>query len=347
MSASAVYEIRDLKHGYGQGFMLDIPSLLIERGKSYGFVGPNGSGKSTLLRMLAFIDEPYEGTIHFHGNKYVKDTDHVPEERAGQAAVTMLLQEPYLFRRSVFENVAYGLRVRKVKKGLREKVYESLTMVGLDPHTFAHRKWSELSGGEAQRIAFAARLVLKPSVLILDEPTASVDRTSAGLIKETIKMVKKQFLSTLLIASHDLVWLHEVSDVILRMHEGLIVGSEEENYIPGPWSPEPDGLWGKTLSNGQRIRALKPPSPHSIALLDTVSTIVTTERPDHLSAQNVLTGRLVHMYTFENTESVKLDVQVADLSLNTTVTRTAVRSLGLMPGMGVWVVFKASSLRWQ
>jgi tungstate transport system ATP-binding protein len=259
----------------------------------------------------------------------------------------MLLQEPYLFKRSVFENVAYGLRVRKVKEGVRERVYQSLIMVGLDPDTFVHRKWSELSGGEAQRIALAARLVLRPSILILDEPTASVDRMSAGLIKETIKKVKKQFLSTLLIASHDLVWLHEVSDVVLRMHEGLIVGSEEENHIPGPWSPEPDGLWGKVLSDGQRIRALKPPSPHSIALIDTVSTIVTTECPEHISAQNILFGRLMHMFTSENTEAVKLDIQIADLSLNAAVTRTAVCSLGLMPGLSVWVVFKASSLRWQ
>jgi tungstate transport system ATP-binding protein len=343
MPASTVYEIHELKRRYGQGFMLDIPSLVIDRGKSYGFVGPNGSGKSTLLRILAFIDEQDEGVIRFHEGA----ADHSTELENENASVTMLLQEPYLFKRSVFENVAYGLRVRKVKRDVRERVNESLSMVGLDHRTFAHRKWSELSGGEAQRVALAARLVLRPSVLILDEPTASVDRMSAQLIKETINVVKKRFLSTLLIASHDLVWLHEVSDVILRMHEGLIVGSEEENYIPGLWNPEPDGLWSKTLADGQRIRALRPPSPHSIALLNATSTIVTTERPGHLSAQNVLTGRLVHMYTFENSESVKLDVQVADLSLNTTVTRAAVRSLGLMPGMNVWVVFKASSLQWQ
>jgi tungstate transport system ATP-binding protein len=318
--------------------LLDIPSLIIERGKSYGFVGPNGSGKSTLLRMLAFIDEPDEGTIRFYEKDHTGDTGFLNVDRTRRASVTMLLQEPYLFKRSVFENVAYGLRARGMIKGLRERVNESLDMVGLDPGTFAHRKWSELSGGEAQRIALAARLALKPAVLLLDEPTASVDRVSAQLIKETIRVVRKEYMSTLLIASHDLVWLHEVSDEILRMHEGLIMGSEEDNFIPGPWSPEADG---------QRVRALKPPSPHSIALLNTTSTIVTTEHPDHLSAQNILSGRLMHMYTFENSERVKLDIQVTNLSLNATVTRAAVRSLGLMPGLDVWVVFKASSLLWQ
>jgi len=347
MYTSAVFEIKNLKRQYGQGFLLDIPSLVIERGKSYGFVGPNGSGKSTLLRMLAFIDEPDEGTIRYHGNDSMGERGYVTEDRTIRVSVTMLLQEPYLLKRSVFENVAYGLRTRGMRRGLRERVYESLNMIGLNPETFSHRKWSELSGGESQRVALAARLVLKPEVLILDEPTASVDRVSAHLIKEAIKVVRKNYMSTLLIASHDLVWLHEVSDEILRMHEGLIMGSEEDNFITGPWSLEDDGLWSTTLHDGQQIRALKPPSPTSIALLNTVSTIVTTERPDHLSAQNILAGRLMHIYTFENSERVKLDIQVANLSLNATVTRAAVRALGLMPGLDVWVVFKASSLQWQ
>jgi tungstate transport system ATP-binding protein len=350
MDRYTVYDIKNLKRRYGQGFLLDIPSLSIERNRSYGFVGPNGSGKSTLLRILAFIDEPDEGTIRFfekNSENDMRPADSMSNAKQNRIPVTMLLQEPYLFKRSVFENVAYGLRVQGIRRGLRERVHESLHLVGLDPHNFAHRKWSELSGGEAQRVALAARLALKPDVLILDEPTASVDRVSAHLIKETIKVVRREYLSTLLIASHDLIWLHEVSDEILKMHEGFIIGSEQDNFIPGHWSPDPDGLWSTGLADGQRIRVLKPPAEDSIALLDTTDTIVTTRQPDHLSAQNILAGRLLHMYTFENTERVKLDIQVANLSLTSTVTRAAVSSLGLMPGLNVWVVFKASSVQWQ
>jgi tungstate transport system ATP-binding protein len=346
-SSSAAYEIRNLRHRYRQGFLLDIPSLTLDRDKSYGFMGPNGSGKSTLLRMLAFIDEPDEGSIHLHRNGFADTPLSRTEKREERAEVTMLLQEPFLLRRSVYENVAYGLRIRGQKREMREKVYEALNMVGLDPAVFAHRRSSELSGGEAQRVALAARLVLKPDILILDEPTASVDRVSAQMIREAIGRVRDTYRSTLLVASHDLVWLHEVSDEILKMHEGIIVGSEEDNFIPGPWSPGESGLWYTILADGRSIWALKPPSSNSIALLSTVSTIVTTKRPDHVSAQNVLSGRLVHMYTVENSERVELDVQVSDLSLNATVTRKAVGTLGLMPGMEVWVVFKASSLQWQ
>ncbi len=347
MNNNIIYEVKDLKRRYGEGFMLDIPYLKIERGKSYGIVGPNGSGKSTLLRILAFIDRHYEGRVRFYQDGSPADSFKANYDNIKGATVTMLLQEPYLLKRSVFENIAYGLRVRGIRKNIHERINESLSMVGLDPGIFAHRKWSELSGGESQRIALAARLVLKPAVLILDEPTASVDRVSAQVIKETIRNVRMNYMTTLIIATHDLLWLHEVGDAILKMHEGHIMGSGEENFIMGPWTVEKDGLWSRSLDDGQKIMVLPPSGQSTNALLDPTSIIITTERPDHISAQNILSGRLVHMFTFEQSERVKLDVQVSNISLICSVTRKAVSSLGLLPGLEVWVVFKASSLQWQ
>jgi tungstate transport system ATP-binding protein len=347
MNSNILYEIKDLKRRYGEGFVLDIPYLKFERDKSYGLVGPNGSGKSTLLRILAFIDRQDEGTLLFYENNSTVNSEGANFDQISSATVTMLLQEPYLLKRSVFENIAYGLRVRGVKKNIRERISESLYMVGLEPGIFSHRKWSALSGGEAQRVALAARLVLEPSVLILDEPTASVDRVSAQIIKETIRDVRMKYRTTLIIATHDLVWLHEVGDEILKMNQGRIIGSAEENFITGPWTSSPDGLWSTKLSDGQRIVALPPEEERQIARLDSTNIIITTGRPVHISAQNILSGRLVHMYTFEHSERVKLDVQVSELSLICSITRKAARSLGLLPGLEVWVIFKASSLQWQ
>ena len=198
MNNNILYEIKGLRRRYGQGFVLDIPYLKIERDKSYGIVGPNGSGKSTLLRILAFIDRQDEGTVWFNQNIPSGDGSKSKSGRIKGAGVTMLLQEPYLLKRSVYENIAYGLRVQGIRQNIREKVNKSLSMVGLDHSIFSHRKWSELSGGEAQRIALAARLVLEPAVLILDEPTASVDRVSAQIIKDTIKKVRKEQMTTLI-----------------------------------------------------------------------------------------------------------------------------------------------------
>ena len=88
-----------------------------------------------------------------------------------------------LKKRTVYKNIAYGLKVRGDRDNLTQSVHDALNMVGLDPDAFAQRQWDELSGGEAQRVALAARLVLKPRVLLLDEPTASVDAASSELIR--------------------------------------------------------------------------------------------------------------------------------------------------------------------
>ena len=100
------YELRNIRHGYGQEFVLDVPELTVEKGISLGLVGPNGCGKSTLLRLLAFLEEPNSGDILFE--KMTTDADYASLRKQ----VTLVLQEPYLLKRSVFDNVAYGLRVR-------------------------------------------------------------------------------------------------------------------------------------------------------------------------------------------------------------------------------------------
>lgn len=110
-----LYEIKDLKFRYGDRFELDIPDLIIESGSSVGLMGPNGGGKSTLLKILSFIEAPDEGTITFEG------TPITGNETGSKRNITILLQDPYLLKRSVFDNVAYGLKIRNEKSNLRKK----------------------------------------------------------------------------------------------------------------------------------------------------------------------------------------------------------------------------------
>ncbi|NDV20027.1 ATP-binding cassette domain-containing protein [Pseudodesulfovibrio sp. JC047] len=196
--------------------VLHIDSLEIEQGAIIGLAGPNGSGKSTLLRLLAFLDAPTSGTIAFMGN----ETSNTPGPVHRQ--VTLLVQEPYLLKRTVHANVAYGLKVRK-KSDMTTKVHNALTQVGLAPESFASRQWFELSGGEAQRVALAARLVLKPKVLLMDEPTASLDTQSATRIREAALKARTDNGTSLVVASHDLNWLDKVSDRIIYLDHGSIV----------------------------------------------------------------------------------------------------------------------------
>ena len=213
-----IYELLNLRCLYKERLALDIPHLAIERGSSVGLVGRNGSGKSTLLRILAFL-QPYEGVMKFCG-----DTN---PNRNEKRKVTLLLQEPFLLRRSVFENVAYGLRLREIPNSeIKTRTEKVLASVGLEPENFAHRQWYALSGGESQRVALASRLVLEPDVLLLDEPTANVDEESSILINNVLVKVRERG-TTIIIASHDITWLNELinseKDRILTMRGGKIL----------------------------------------------------------------------------------------------------------------------------
>ena len=210
-----LYEIRDLVCAYGDEPVLHIDRLDISSDGPTAFVGHNGSGKSTLLKALAFLLKPAAGTIRFLGNS--------TEEREGELRreVTLLLQEPYLLRRSVFENVAYGLRVRGDTNRLADRVAEALEMVGLSPD-FGAREWYMLSGGESRRVALASRLVLRTKVLLLDEPTANVDEENALLMGRVIREAWEKWGTVSLIASHDIQWLDGVCGRRICMRRGRI-----------------------------------------------------------------------------------------------------------------------------
>jgi tungstate transport system ATP-binding protein len=346
MNETSLYRITNLVYRYENGrFLLRIPEFTISRGASVGIVGPNGGGKTTLLKILALLAEPGEGAVYFDGTNIDKASNEM------KRSVTMLLQEPYLLKRTVFENVAYGLKVRNEKVGLREKVHRALALVGLPPEEFARRRWHQLSGGEAQRVALASRLILNPRVLILDEPTASVDQRSAVLIKEAINAMRDQFNTTLIVASHDLVWLNTVADKIYRAYEGRITGLASDNVIEGPWEPAPDGLWKTSLPGGQVIIAASPPdNPAAKALLDPsdiiLSTTQSTER-DCLSARNCMQGTVTMLSHENHSGKVLASIDMGSVSLTSRITRSAAESLHILPGTAVLIIFKASSLRWE
>lgn len=210
-----IISLNRIRQTFSGRTVLSIDELDIQPGEIIGLAGPNGSGKSTLLRLLAFLDAPTSGEMMFMGMK----TPNKPG--AVHRQVTLLVQEPYLLKRSVHANVAYGLKVRK-KSDTTTKVHNALVQVGLEPESFSERQWFELSGGEAQRVALAARLVLKPKVLLMDEPTASLDMKSARLIREAALKAREQNKTSLVIASHDLPWLTEVSDKTIHLERGEI-----------------------------------------------------------------------------------------------------------------------------
>ncbi|WP_031479940.1 energy-coupling factor ABC transporter ATP-binding protein [Maridesulfovibrio frigidus] len=210
-----LYQLSNVTQSYAGKTVLNVSDFSIPKGAIVGLAGHNGSGKSTMMRILAFLESPTSGDIFYDGKLVdIANTDLRRE-------VSLLTQEPYLLKRTVGRNVAYGLELRDADN-IESIVRDSLNMVGLDPDLFMSRHWYELSGGEAQRVAFAARLAINPRVMLLDEPTASLDRESTLLIREAAATVRDKCGTTLVIVSHDHSWLEEVSDMIVHFSMGKI-----------------------------------------------------------------------------------------------------------------------------
>jgi tungstate transport system ATP-binding protein len=178
--------------------VLEIDDLSIFERRLYTLIGANGAGKSTLLHILAFLSPPTTGEIYYAGKRVDWNRGSVEERRR---QVTLLHQAPYLFGGTVYSNVAFGLKARGVRGEEQQRIVENaLDIVGLQG--FGDRKARELSGGEAQRVAMARALALKPEVLLLDEPLANIDRDTTGLLEIVIASLPAQG-TTVVMTTHD------------------------------------------------------------------------------------------------------------------------------------------------
>ena len=216
-AAAPQYKTQGLSLTYPGRPAITFADMAIDAGRILGLVGPNGAGKSTLLRILAFLLPPTHGVVAYQGQEV-----RTQGQRFGlRRRVTLLLQHPYLLKRSVAANVAYGLRLRgESGPHVNQRVAEALGMVGLDQHDFSLRQWHQLSGGEAQRVALAARLALRPATLLLDEPTVSLDGESTIRLREAALAARSAWGTTLIIASHQHDWLASVADSVVELNGG-------------------------------------------------------------------------------------------------------------------------------
>jgi tungstate transport system ATP-binding protein len=163
-----LYTLDQVTQVYNGRSVLNINQLAIHKGEVLAIVGPSGAGKSTLLRLLAFLEQPTNGRITYLARLCHNGWPDLDTRRQ----ITMVFQRPQLLRRSVQDNVAYGLQLRRKQEEMG-RITAVLQQLGLDElhQAPAHT----LSGGEMQRVALARSLILQPDVLLLDEPTANLD----------------------------------------------------------------------------------------------------------------------------------------------------------------------------
>ncbi|MCB5191395.1 sulfate ABC transporter ATP-binding protein [Methylobacillus arboreus] len=228
-------EIRNIKKEFGRFTALGDVSLDVPSGELVALLGPSGCGKTTLLRIIAGLESPDSGSIHFHGEEA---TDRDVRERQ----VGFVFQHYALFRHmTVFENVAFGLRVRSKKTRpseaeIHRRVHQLLSLVQLD--WLADRYPPQLSGGQRQRIALARALAVEPKVLLLDEPFGALDAKVRKDLRRWLRRLHDELHITSVFVTHDQEEALEVADRIVVMNQGKIeqIGSPQDVY-DNPASP--------------------------------------------------------------------------------------------------------------
>ncbi|MBX2997469.1 MAG: phosphate ABC transporter ATP-binding protein [Caldilineaceae bacterium] len=216
MNAEPIFEVRNVTMSYGKRCVLAIDEFDILKGEILALVGPSGVGKSTLLRILNFLEPPTTGLIRFQGRTFQSGQD-VP--LSVRRRVTTVFQKPVLLRRSVEANVAYGLQLRGER--VNGQVHAALEAVGLAD--LVKQPARTLSSGEAQRLALARAMILRPDVLLLDEPTANLDPYNVGLIEKMVRQINTEHGTTIVLVTHNVFQAKRLAGRAALMLDGRIV----------------------------------------------------------------------------------------------------------------------------
>ncbi|WP_306054773.1 amino acid ABC transporter ATP-binding protein [Natronococcus wangiae] len=237
-------DVADVHHGYDGDPVFENVSLSVSPGEVVAIIGPSGVGKSTLLRLLALFERPERGRIEYDGI----DVWAAPERRrlACRRRIGMVFQEANLFDASVRRNVEYGIRVRRSWLERAKWTFESLTggapgagitlealdIVGLADD--AEQSAGSLSGGEAQRVAFARALAYDPDVLLLDEPTSDLDPRNTAVIEDAVLEARDRDIGVV-VATHDMNQAERVADrVAVLLGDGIIEVGETATVFDDP-----------------------------------------------------------------------------------------------------------------
>ncbi len=217
--------IQSLCKSFGSKEVLKNVNLVINRGEIFALIGPSGVGKTTLLRILNFLETPSSGRVIFNG--FMLNCGQKVDIRR---RMSMLFQTPAIFNTSVFSNVAYGLEVRGADKNtIKEKVINALKIVGLDGKE--RQKARTLSGGEAQRMAFARAIVYEPDILLLDEPTANLDPANVAKREEIIGQIRNERGTTIIIATHNIYQVKRTANSVGILLNGELIEVNSKDGI--------------------------------------------------------------------------------------------------------------------
>lgn len=208
-------EVRGLNKHFGNFHAVKDVSFDIQTGHLIGLLGPSGGGKTSILRILAGLEQPDNGEIHFHGKRV---NELAPQARG----IGFVFQNYALFKHmTVYDNIAFGLKVKKSSKTrIKERITELVELTGLKG--FEHRYPHQLSGGQRQRVAFARALAPEPQLLLLDEPFAAIDAKIRQELRSWLRELIERVGITSVFVTHDQDEAIEVADEIMVINQGRL-----------------------------------------------------------------------------------------------------------------------------
>ncbi len=341
-------EVRHITRQFGKFKALDDVTLKVESGELVALLGPSGSGKTTLLRIIAGLEFPDPGPaqVLFYGD----DVTHLP---ASQRKAGFAFQHYALFRHlSVFENIAFGLRVRPratrpPERDILQRVETLLKLVQLEP--LAQRYPAQLSGGQRQRVALARALAVEPKVLLLDEPFGALDAKVRKDLRRWLRRLHDEIHITTLFVTHDQEEALEVADRVAIMRDGRIeqIGTPDDIY-DRPASPFIyDFLGNVNLFHGrihegrvligdtafEAARGAGGPQSQAVAFVRPHDIRVTREA----SGRSTLAARLVRCHAAGPVAQLELERLDGGAAFAVQLSRDQFRQLQPQPGEQLFV----------
>jgi len=349
-----VLKIRNLQVRRGSEFNLSIDHVDIYAGEVVAIVGPNGAGKSTLLLALSKLLEPKAGSISLRGQsiEQIADLEY-------RRQIALVLQEPLLLDTSVYNNIAAGLRFRGISKSeINQRIDEWL--IRLNISHLKDRPASQLSGGQAQRVSLSRAMVLKPTLLLLDEPFSALDTPTRMALMQDLRNLLSETATTTIFITHDQEQAMFLGDRVAVLLDGKIsqIDSPQtvfsspidtavanflgvENVLPGFVVDSKDGNMSIDVK-GRQLEAIgNVVSGKEVLFCVRPEDIIlwkTTDIPKS-SARNHLAGQITSIANQGPLLQITLD---CGFPLVVLITRASGQELDIESGMEVSATFKAS-----
>jgi tungstate transport system ATP-binding protein len=355
---SVLLEGEGLRYMQGNRQILAIDHMAVEEQEILVLLGTTGAGKSTLLRMMNFLLFPQAGSFRWHGLPVRRP---IPLDL--RRKIAMAFQEPLLFEGTVYQNTAYGLSLRGINgQRAREKTMEMLQILKIDH--LARRSARHLSGGEAQRTALARALVIRPELLLLDEPLASLDLPTKEQLAKDLKQLLVDQRLTCVYVTHDQEEAFQMADRIAVLEEGRLqqLGTPEEVFFR-PQSAfvarfvrTENILKGKVVRNREGLATvqIRDRTVEAVSNIAPGKRVLVCLRPEDVllrqekateesrdSARNRLPAEIQSLQRFGVTTKVFLD---CGFSLVALITHRSAEDMGLQPASHLVASFKATAL---